>query len=275
MSLIRMALRLQAIEALNADPVLAAMIEGRVYDSRISAFDHREPVPTILLTAEETKGDAYDKQNGGEPFDLTCDLVLEIAMNAVGQVTTADGASFEAIGYAATDRELEALLDLIEDRAIHALCSGETDAARLLRADVIKRVSRVATSRFATDQTGEKFAVHLVTLTIVLFTYQPDDPFEVPAGEFAALPQPLRAIAEASAPDGSVRDTCRLIAAKLTPVAPAASGSGDGTPAAVAPLTGADMILAPQGLDPDTAPDQSADIGAGRVISVAATITQP
>ena len=262
MSLIRTALRFQAIEALNADPVLAPMVEGRVYDSRISAFDHREPVPTILLTTEETKGEAWDKQNGGEPFGLTCDLVLEIAMNAVGQVTAADGAEFEAIGYAATDRELEALLDLIEERAIHAICSGDTDAARLLRAEVVKRVSKVASSRFATDQTGEKFAVHLVTLTVALFTYEPDDPQDVPTGEFSALPQPLRAIAEASDPDGSVRETCQLIASRLGPAGPTAS----------APFTGVDMILAPQSLDPAATPDRSADLGAGHIVAVAATI---
>ena len=263
MSLARAALRLQAIEALNADPVLAPLLAGRVYDSRISAFDHREPVPTILLTTEETKGEAISVQNGGGPFWLSCDLVLEIAMNAVSAFSGTDGGSFEAIAYAATDRELEAQLDLIEDRAILALTSGETAASRLLRDAVIRRVTHIASSRFATDQTGEKFAVHLVTLRIDLLTPEPEDPFDVPTGPFAVLPVPIRAICAASDPDGSVRTTCDLLVASLTPL---------GTPAQPAPFTGADMILAPQSLDPGTTPDRGADIAAGRTIALAATI---
>ncbi len=95
MSLTRTALRLQAIEALLADPVLGPMVGGRVYDSRIAAFDHRDPVPTILVTHEETKGDAWDRQNGAGVFRVACDLTLEIAMNALGEVSVADGAPFE------------------------------------------------------------------------------------------------------------------------------------------------------------------------------------
>lgn len=262
MSLIRTALRLQAIEALNADPVIAATVAGRVYDSRIAAFDHRDPVPTILLTTEETKGDAWDRQNGGEPFGLTCDLVLEVAMNALGEVAVAGGDPFEAIGYAATDRELEALLDLIEHRAIHALTAGDTAAARLLRRAVVKRVSRMASSRFATDQTGEKFAVHLLTLTVWLFDEVQDDPFAPPTGEFAALPQPLRSIAEASDPNGSVRATCQLLAAQFGGVAPPPPN----------PLAGADLVLAPQGLDPAVTPDRATDIAAARVVLARADI---
>jgi len=263
MSLMRTALRLQAIEALNSDPVIDAMVQGRVYDSRIANFDHREPVPTILLTSEETKGEAWSHQNGGAPFGLACDLVLEIAMNAVAQVGVEGQDPFEAIGYAATDRELEAELDLLEERAIEILTRGETTAAQLLREAVVKRVPTVACSRFATDQTGEKFAVHLVTLRIELFTPEDPDPFDMPTGTYAVLPQPLRAIAEASDPKGSVRSTCDLLVSRLSPV---------GTPAAPMPFTGADMILAPQARDAGEAPDRAADLAAGRTFAVAANI---
>ncbi|MGU3665810.1 hypothetical protein ACLBX9_16650 [Methylobacterium sp. A49B] len=265
MSLMRTALRLQAIEALNSDPVIDAMVQGRVYDSRIANFDHREPVPTILLTSEETKGEAWSHQNGGAPFGLACDLVLEIAMNAVGQVSVEGGDPFEAIGYAATDRELEADLDLIEERAIEILTRGETTAAQLLRT-VVKRVPTVACSRFATDQTGEKFAVHLVTLRVELFTPEDADAFDVPTGPYALLPEPLRTIAEASDPAGSVRSTCDLLVSRLSPLP---------VPVEPAPFTGADMILAPQVLDADDAPDRAADLAAGRTIAVTATIPSP
>jgi hypothetical protein len=263
MSLMRTALRLQAIEALNSDPVIDAMVQGRVYDSRISAFDHREPVPTILLTTEETKGEAIAVQNGGGPFWLSCDLVLEIAMNAVSALTDSDGGSFEAIAYAATDRELEAQLDLIEHRAVIALTSGETPAARLLREAVVRRVTHIASSRFATDQTGEKFAVHLVTLRVDLLTPEPEDPFDVPTGDYAILPVAIRTVCEASDPNGSVRATCDLLVANLSPL---------GTPAVPASFTGADMILAPQALDAARGPDREADLAAGRTVALVTSI---
>lgn len=272
MSLIRTALRLQAIEALNSDPVIDGMVQGRVYDSRISAFDHREPMPTILVTAEETKGEPWSHQNGGAPFGLTCDLTLEIAMNALGIVTGTDGtpiidpdtnSPMQGVGYVGTDRKLEAALDLIEERAIDILTRGETSQAQLLSTTVIKRCVEMKSSRFGTDQTSERFAVRLLTLTVALFTPEPDDAFDVPTGPYALLPQPLRAIAEASAPAGSVRATCDLLVNRLSPL-PA--------PVAPAPFSGADMILAPQALDAADAPDRAADIAAGRTVAVAATI---
>ena len=267
MSLIRAALRLQAIETLNSDPVLDAMVQGRTYDSRISAFDHKEPVPTILVTTEETKGEAWSKQNGGAPFDLSCDLVLEIAMNAVGTVTTDREGNpiepYEAIGYAATDSEIEIDLDLIEHRAVEVLTQGETAQARLLRDHVVRRVPHVASSRFATDQTGEKFAVHLVTLRVELFTSEDEDPFAPATGPYAVLPEPLRTIAAASDPAGLPRSICDRLAVRLSP---------GGTPTAPTAITGADMVLALQSLDPATAPDRDADIAAGRTVSLAAPI---
>lgn len=260
MSLIRTGLRFQAIETLLADPVIAPMVDGRVYDSRISAFDHRDPVPTILVYTEETKGEAWERQNGGAPFGLVCDLVLEIAMNAVATLSVTDGDEpVEAIGYAATDRELEADLDLIEERAVEALTRGDTAAARLLRAAVIKRVPSIASTRFATDQTGEKFAVHLLTLKVELFTPEDADPFAVPTGPYAVLPDPIRSICEASAPGGSVRTTCDLLVSRLTPAAPVPPQR----------FTGADMILAPQTLDPAHTPDRAADAAADRTVAFA------
>ncbi len=264
MSLIRAALRLQAIETLNSDPVLDAMVQGRVYDSRISAFDHRDPVPTILLTTEETKGEAWSHQNGGAPFGLACDLVLEIAMNAVTSIQV-DGHCdpVDAIGYAATDSELEADLDLLEERAVEVLTRGETAQARLLREVIVKRVPHVASSRFATDQTGEKFAVHIITVRVELFTPGDADPLDVPTGPYAVLPEPLRSIAAASDPGGLPRSICDRLAAHLAPAS---------TSPEPMPFTGADMVLAPQPLDPATAPDRAADVAGGCTLALDATI---
>lgn len=251
MSLIRTALRLQAIETLNSDPVILSLVQGRVFDSRISALDHREPVPVILVTTEETKGEAWSKQNGGSPFGLTCDLILEIAMNAISG--EGDDAT---INYVGTDRELEASLDLIEERAVEVLTVGETSAAQMLRAHVVKRVPRMASSRFATDQTGEKLAIRLLTITVELLTYRPDEPFDASTGPYAAFPEPLRTLAPFFADEGSARRTCDLLAAQMAPCA--------GVLPAPLPFAGIGLTIAPH--DIGTPPDRDADVAGGAVI---------
>ena len=256
MSLIRTALRFQAIEVLNADPVIDGLVRGRVYDSRIGVFDHREPVPVIVVTTEETKGEAWDRQNGGMPFRTSCDLVVEIAMNVV-----AGPEDQQVLGYVATDSELEAFLDLIEERTIQALAAGDTSQAVLLREHVVRRFGKIASQRFATDQTGEKLAIHLLTLTVDLCDPPADDIFDPPTGEFAALPEPLRTLAPHFLPGLGPRETCTLLAGKLPAPTP---------PPGVPPFAGVDLVLVPQPLDPATTPDRAADLAAGRFVGLAA-----
>lgn len=252
MSLTRTALRLQAIETLNSEPLIAAVVEGRCFDSRISALNHREPVPVILVTTEETKGEGWSQQNGGAPFNLSCDLVLEIAMNVLGD----DGNGNPVVGVVSTDRALEAFLDLIEEAAIEVLTVGETPAARLLRRVVTRRAPRFASSRFATDQTGERLAIRLLTLSVDLQTHEPGTPLDAPTGAYANLPEPLRSVALAL-PEGSARKTCDALAARLSP-------------ATATRFAGVDALLAPQALDPATPPDWDRDRDGGAAVSVIA-----
>ena len=70
MSLARTALRLAAIAALETHPVIAARCPGRIFDSRVGDFNHREPVPVIIVTTEELHGEPFNPQNGGEPTDV-------------------------------------------------------------------------------------------------------------------------------------------------------------------------------------------------------------
>lgn len=252
MSLARTALRLQGKLTLLADPVIDALCQGRIYDSRIGHFDQKEPVPTIIITTEEDDAPAFSKNNGGVPFDHTCDLVLEIAMTAAQ--TDADGA-VTAIGSPATDSELEAHLDLIEERAVEALTAGNTAEARLLRDAVTRRVTKLKSSRFATEE-GVRLAIRLVTLSVSLKSHEPDDPAALVSGPYATLPEPLRMIARAM-PDGfSGRQTCELLAGLIP-----------------APLTedflSADVLLAPgQTFDPAAPPSRDDDVTAGRTIGV-------
>lgn len=247
MSLARTALRLAAIEALLADPVLDAQVEGRIFDSRIEAIDHREPMPVILVTTDTTKGKAYSVNNGGAPFELTCSLTVEIS------ATVVDGEGEEAaFGVVATNRDLEAMLDLLEERVIEALTYADTPASLLLRAAVTKRVPDYVSDRFPSDQTGEKLAIRYAVFDVVLKDPTDTDATQVPTGPYATLPDPLRTVARALT-TGSAKATCDGLAAM-------------NARATDAPFRGADVTHAPHDLTPEIRPDSAADEAAGRTL---------
>lgn len=231
MSLARTALRLAAIEALKSHPVIAARCPGRVYDSRIGDFQHREPVPVIIVTTEELHGEPWNGQNGGGPWNDACDLVLEIAQTAF--VETDDG---PFLFRPETDRELEAALDLLEECAdwmvtlgrVHLWARTRTPAGRVLIEAVTRRVVKRSSSRFASDDTGAKLAIHLLTFRVQL---KGEDTAgrKPPTGPFASLPDPLRTVAASMPADSSGLLTCQMIAAELAaaldpPPTPPASG---------------------------------------------------
>ncbi len=229
MSLARTALRLAAVAALEADPVVAALCQDRVFDSRIDELDTEDPVPVIVVTTEDDGGKAWSINNGGAPFDHACHLVVEISMRA----TQTDPGGDVTIGIACTDSEMEATLDLLEDVAVAALTVGETPQAQLIRDAVTRRATELNSVRYASADTGAKIAMRIATLTMHLKIDQPDvlDP---PTGAFAALPDPLRSVAEALDPSSPGYATCVALAAKLTPPA-------------LAPLSGFDIKIAPSG----------------------------
>lgn len=211
MTLARTAVRLQAIELLNADPVVGAACNGRIFDSRLAELSHEEPVPVIVVTTEETKAEGSRLSDSASPTEIACDLVLEIAMDAVAQDADGNVGTF----IPATDRELEAALDVIEEAAIAAVIYGQTAPARLMRQAVILGVPEYKSSRFATDDTGEKLAIRLVTLRVRLRSDDPDI-LNPPTGPFAGLPNPLRTVAEHLPAGSSALATCARIAGMLT-----------------------------------------------------------
>lgn len=250
MSLARTALRLAAVEALKADPVIFALCSGpdakgdiktRIYDSRMAEFDRTEPVPVIIVTTDDDQGEGFSANNGGAPFDLTVDLALEIAVKAWA---VDEAGALLGIGSPATDREVEAQLDLIEERAVEALTAGETPQATLVR-KVTRKVARKKSARFVEDGTGEKLAIRLVTLSASL---KGEDRHvrDLPTGPFHRLPDPLRTVCEAMPAGSSARQTCQMIFDALPdPAAP--------------PFTGADLALQPtalQGSGPPVRGDQ-------------------
>ncbi|MCW2276375.1 hypothetical protein GJ654_18785 [Rhodoblastus acidophilus] len=212
MSLQRTALRLGACCALLADPVLAARLNGRVFDSRLAMFDSAEPVPLILLYAEDDDGGAFSANNGGPDFNRTCELTMEIAIRAT------DPDTGDAV-VAVSDREMEGDLDLIEHRIVgdasdiqnggFFLSSGNT-YSKYLRDHVIRRISKVSSSRYQDDATGQRFAVRVVTLSCEMKT----------RGAFAGvlpaplnlLPPALGALAALSPPADVLAELKRLAA---------------------------------------------------------------
>jgi len=237
MSLARTALRLAAIEALNADPVIAALCEGRVYDSRMEDFDRKEPVPIIIVTTDDDQGEGVSG-NGDAPFLRTVEINLEIAVRVVSRD---DATNTVTIGSLATDRELEATLDLIEERAVEALTVGEGPAAALVR-KVTRTVPRLKSTRFVTDEVGEKLAIRLVTLTANL-KGEDRHAADIPTGPFARLPDPLRTVCQAMPADSSALATCQMIHDALPPLE-------------VELYTGADLTLRPDPSQPRPQPGE-------------------
>lgn len=239
MSLARTALRIAAIAALNSHPTIDARCAGRIYDSRVGDFDAGEPVPAIVVTTEQLSGEAWNPQNGGAPFDDACDLVLEIAQTQIVH----DGDD-SGIYHPETDGELETELDLLEQCAEWMLTLGMTHprarqytpAGRVLVKSVTRRVSKRTSDRFSSDDIGAKLAIHLLTFRVELKGENIDMRI-LPTGPFAALPDPLRTVAESLPPDSPAHATCVAIAAALEPPPDVASTSPPFVPPAPIPGT--------------------------------------
>ena len=252
MSLARTALRLSVSAALRADPVIAAIVTpARVYDSLIQEFEAETLVPTIVVLTEHDGGHAFDKGNGGPPFDQVCDLSLEIAMRQIVQ----DGDTV-ALDVPATDRELEASLDLIEEAAINAITVADTPQSRLVRQAVTRRITKRESNRFAADGTGVKYAIREVVLTTELKGETVLNPLDIPPGPFAALPDPLRTVAAAMPVGSSGLAICQRITALLSGAPPQQFTGADVTYAPKAPTYPA---APPVPLTDHTVPDPIAD----------------
>ena len=165
MSLMRTALRLAAVQALVADPVIAAIAGKRVYDSRLEPIAAAEPVPMILLFTEDDEGDGFSTQQGGPPFDRECQLVVEIS---VRQFAKAE--SGMTLATPATDAQIEALIDLVENRVVTVLGVGESALPVLINSQIVRRWSRIRSARYQTDDPGERIAVRIVQLSAELET---------------------------------------------------------------------------------------------------------
>jgi hypothetical protein len=218
MTMIRAALRLVTVAALagvkGARPTLA---EGRVYDSRIDGLDPADlseaGKPVIIVRCEDDEGEALNENNGGPPFERNIDLCVEIGMVAREQ----DGEEI-VVGYAATDAELEAFIDLVEFQVVTTLTRSVAALPTLWRR--LGRAYSYKSHRQAMGESGIKFAMRETIYKVMsnddselkLYRLGVDT---LPTG-FDRFPEPLQTVAKAL-PEGSQR-TLLLAMANASPV---------------------------------------------------------
>lgn len=240
----RLGLRLAAVEVLRADPFVLAATGGKVLDSQSGATEPA-PLPIILVHTETMEGQAWSANNGGPPFNASCDIVFEIT-----HVASDENEDDVVLYRPVTTAELEAGLDLLEGRIPRVLAFAEGALAVAMRRTVLKRITALHSERFEDDQ-GVRRASRLLRLTCDLVEDQEDDPADaLPTGPFAALPEPLRSLAPLLPAGSSGRSVLEQAAAALP-------GPGD----AEAMLAGVDMTIRP-GPKPRPDPTDGAEFGA-------------
>lgn len=237
-ALARTALRLSVVSALNADPIISSMVQGRVYDSRMDDLASQERVPVIIVYTEDETGDQFSRNNGGPPFNSAVDLILEISIRALQP--SAEGETFD-IELPFTDSEMEASLDLLEERAINAIAIADTPQSRVVREEVTRRVPKMRSSRFVMNGTGDKLATRLLSLTVELKDAEEDGPFDPQQqGLFGTLPDPLRAVCNTFDAASAEYATCKALASRW----PAPAGATDPV------IVGADLTFELTSLSP-------------------------
>lgn len=232
-ALLRLCLRIAAVEILRADPVISAATGGKVFDSEMGDLDPKSTLPIIIVHSEGHDGEAWSPHDGGPPFGIAGELVFEIVHVARGEQDGEPGLFFPT-----TTRELEAAIELLEWRIPEALAFGEDALATAVRRHVLKRIKQIASDRFSSDDIGARLASRLLTLTVEYHdeeakAWHPEDGDDIPTGVFASLPDPLRTIAPLFPEGSSARATFALVAAKLT--APVAGDAFEGADITVAP----------------------------------------
>ena len=262
MSFSRLALRLAAIEALAPAAIAATgpwpTIAGpRVYDSRIdpvaaavdeaqweAALAAMENKPLISVYTEDDHSAPYGSQKVW-PNRQTVTLVLELMIAARGEVqvaaqdaqgnpTTQTVGTLEA---AITDRQHEALLDILEGQALAVLNLTAAAPSAMLYRQVAIECNEITSDP---QRIGER-ALRLAMRTIKLHLHVKKEAWGAPG----ALPAPLSLVAAGLPAASSGAQACALATAALQ--APAA---------AVKPDLAIDIFAGLHGVEP-TNPDGS------------------
>lgn len=230
MTLARTALRLCALAIFKGTegnrPTIA---EERVYDSRITDLQPQnllaDAKPTVIVLTDGEEGEQLSKQDGGPPFRLNIDLVIEICMV---QAVKDDDTNEFIVGYPDTDARHEASMDFLEHQLIQQLAIGLSPMAIKFRS--FARIVKKDSHRQVLDDSGVKLACRVITLTCdtndadmqILNSAQ-----SAPTG-LDALPEPLRGVAKLLPAGSSGADVVATLAQEFIPIS-------------TGPLTGMDI----------------------------------
>lgn len=234
----RLALRLAAVEALTGATIAGA----RVYDSRVdpiaaaateaeldAALAEFEDKPVLVVYTEEDEARPFD--GARVPIrDRVVTLVVEALIASRGQVeVSVEGGSalVPAFDARVTDREREALLDLLEAQVGRILIPEHAapGAAAALYRRVAREARSLGSSPLRAGQDGLRRCLRTISLHVQVAQ---DDWTGVAAGAVGLdrLPQPLRAVAAALPPQSGAAQLCAGLAPLVAP--PPAAEALDG-----------------------------------------------
>ena len=170
MSLNRLFLRAAVVRTL----MNRTIAEGRVYDSKLSPLQHQaaeDNLPSICVYTESDVGQNQQETAGGRPtFVRDVDLQIEITIGtwAKVEVPVADGNPELVDGFeiAASDPELEALLDLLEFQ-IKGLLLGDSDEAHTV-ARLVRKWTSWNSLPGRTDEGNNKICARQVVIAVAL-----------------------------------------------------------------------------------------------------------
>jgi hypothetical protein len=201
MSLARTALRLSTVLLLsnNATEPYPTIAKENVFDSRIDPrqlFKDRERKPLIVVYTDRDQGDPRSRNDKTPNLHRIVDLIIEISVTA--SAPDEEGTYY---GPVATDSEVEASLDHLEDQVRRTLLHGTGPWAKLWRKVTIKVLSFDSDRFVEPDDGNVRYAVRRIAVEVEI----KDDCVVRPHVQFdgdtvtpdAVMPAPLQAVVDA------------------------------------------------------------------------------
>lgn len=229
----RIALRLAAIEALCPSLLVSAgpwptIAGNNVYDSRIELLESDEKlasdlenVPVVIVYTEQDRTSTIDP-SVNTPADVRlCHLSVELMIASTGEIEIeqADGTkqTIGAITPPVTDRQHEALLDLLEGQVTRLL--GKRDGEdRLASSKLFNQVAMEVRGIDSEPKRSADGATRLAARTVTFQIKMKSEkwPLDLAAGQnapagFNLLPEPLRTVANGLDPNSTGYRLCQSL----------------------------------------------------------------
>lgn len=222
MSLERAALRMAAAMALSNAcvapyPTIAA---NRVFDSRMDPLEGLEEadlVPTIIVSTDDSTGEALSQNNGGGPWRETVDLIVVCSIGVVVDASDDEEESPDLVIVTIESQpEHEAMLDLFEHQVRRCFARENQNAwTQRFWADHANRFVALSSRRFVEREAGVRLAMREIRFSVEM--HQPrDEAIFAPDEGAAAIPEPMNGLlAAVVATGGDYAPTAQAIQAAL------------------------------------------------------------